>query len=352
MLWFWVAFNLFVLAILALDLGVFHRKAHTVRFREAAIWVAVWVSLALVFNVIVYFWKGRGPALEFLAGYLIEQSLSVDNVFIFVLIFSHFRVPAQYQHRVLFWGILGALVMRLSLILLGAALLKRFEWVIYLFGVFLVYTGFRMLMHRDEEIEIEDNPQMRFFRRVLPNLTEGYEGRHFFVRRDGKLFATPLALVLVMVESSDLIFAVDSIPAIFGVTRDPFIVYTSNVFAIMGLRSLYFMVAGVLGLFRYLTIGLALVLMFIGVKMLLVAWEIHIPIGIALGVVIAILATAILASIRAARGDAAPGGDDPEAVDGSNGMDGPGGLDDSGSGSDSDGAADTEGADDELQSCP
>jgi tellurite resistance protein TerC len=222
-------------------------------------------------------------------------------------------VPAQYQHRVLFWGILGALVMRLSLILAGAALLNRFEWIIYLFGAFLVYTGFRMLRSGDEEIEIEDNPQMRFFRRLMPRITEGYEGRHFFVRRDGLLYATPLALVLLMVETSDLIFAVDSIPAIFGVTRDAFIVYTSNVFAILGLRSLYFMVSGVIGLFRYLKYGLALVLIFVGIKMLIAYFNLHIPIGIALAVVVAILTTSILASIRAARREVGlgPGGAAP-----------------------------------------
>jgi tellurite resistance protein TerC len=334
MIGFWIGFNLFVLAILAIDLGVFHRKAHAVTFREASVWTAIWVSLALAFNVIVYFWRGRGPALEFLAGYLIEQSLSVDNVFVFVLIFSHFRVPAEYQHRVLFWGILGALVMRLSLILLGAALLHRFEWIIYLFGAFLIYTGIRMLLSGDEEMEIEHNPQMRFFRRILP-ITERYAGKHFFVRQGGKLFATPLALVLLMVETSDLIFAVDSIPAIFGVTRDPFIVYTSNVFAILGLRSLYFMVSGVIGLFRYLKIGLALVLLFVGVKMLLAYWEVHIPIGIALSVVVGILATAILASIHAARREAGRG-----EVSGSGAPGSAMAADDPG------------GADDELQSCP
>jgi tellurite resistance protein TerC len=319
MFWFWVAFNLFVLAILALDLGVFHRKAHAVSFREAAIWTGVWVTLALVFNVIIFFWRGPEVALQFLAGYLIEESLSVDNVFVFALIFGHFRVPAQYQHRVLFWGILGALVMRATLIITGAALLARFHWIIYLFGAFLVYTGFNMFRSGDEEIEIEENPTLRLFRRWF-QITERYEGQHFFVRRDGRLLATPLALVLVMVETSDLIFAVDSIPAIFAVTNDPFIVYTSNVFAIMGLRSLYFLVAGVIGMFRYLKVGLALVLMFVGLKMLIGEWY-EIPIGLALGVVVAILATAILTSIQAARrdetellqGDMAPD-DEPEAV--------------------------------------
>jgi tellurite resistance protein TerC len=319
MFWFWVAFNLFVLAILAIDLGVFHRKAHTVTLREAGIWTGVWVTLALVFNIIIFFWRGPEVALQFLFGYLIEESLSVDNVFVFALIFGHFAVPAQYQHRVLFWGILGALVMRASLILTGAALLARFHWVIYLFGGFLVYTGFNMFRSGDEEIQVEENPTLRLFRRLFP-ITERYEGQHFFVRRDDRLFATPLALVLVMVETSDLIFAVDSIPAIFAVTNDPFIVYTSNVFAILGLRSLYFLVAGVIGMFRYLKVGLALVLMFVGIKMLIGEWY-EIPIGLALGVVVAILATAILTSIQATRRDEAEplrgetaAADEPEAV--------------------------------------
>jgi TerC family integral membrane protein len=303
MIWFWLAFNLFILSVLALDLGIFNRKSRTVTVREASLWTGVWVSLALGFNGVLFFWKGRQAALEFLAGYLIEESLSVDNVFVIALIFGHFAVPAEYQRRVLFWGILGALVMRLTLILMGAALLHRFHWVIYLFGAFLVYTGFKMLTGGDETVEVEQNRMVRFFRRLLP-ITENYEGERFFVRRAGRLFATPLALVLVVVESSDLIFAIDSIPAIFGVTQDPFIVYTSNVFAILGLRSLYFLIAGMISTFRYLKIGLALVLQFVGGKMLIVPW-VKIPIGIALGVVVAILAGAIFFSIRAARREAA-----------------------------------------------
>jgi TerC family integral membrane protein len=306
MIWFWLAFNLFILSVLALDLGVFNRKSRTVTVREASLWTGVWVSLALGFNGVLFFWKGRQAALEFLAGYLIEESLSVDNVFVIALIFGHFAVPAEYQRRVLFWGILGALVMRLTLILMGAALLHRFHWVIYLFGAFLVYTGFKMLTGGDETVEVEQNRMVRFFRRLLP-ITENYEGERFFVRRAGRLFATPLALVLVVVESSDLIFAIDSIPAIFGVTQDPFIVYTSNVFAILGLRSLYFLIAGMISTFRYLKIGLALVLQFVGGKMLIVQW-VKIPIGIALGVVVAILASAIFFSIRAARREAAEAG--------------------------------------------
>jgi tellurite resistance protein TerC len=311
MIWFWVAFNLFVLSVLALDLGVFNRKPHAVTVREAALWTGAWVSLALAFNGVLLVWKGRQAALEFLAGYLIEESLSVDNVFVIALIFTHFAAPAEYQRRVLFWGILGALAMRLLLILAGAALLHRFHWVIYLFGAFLVYTGIKMLTSGSEAMEVESNPTVRFFRRLLP-ITESYEGERFFVRRAGRLFATPLALVLVLVETSDLIFAVDSIPAIFGVTQDPFIVYTSNVFAILGLRSLYFLIAGMIGTFRYLKVGLALVLQFVGAKMLVVPW-VKIPIGVALGVVVGILSISILASIRTARREAAEA--QPERVE-------------------------------------
>jgi tellurite resistance protein TerC len=296
----WVVFTAFILTLLLLDLGVFHKKDKKVTLREAAIWSIIWVSLAMAFNVLVYFWKGPQLALEFFTGYLIEESLSVDNIFVFVMLLSYFRVPEHLQHRVLFWGILGAIVMRLSLILIGSALIARFHWVIYIFGAFLVFTGIRLFFHRDEEIHPEENPVFKLFRRLFP-LTPNYVGGQFFVRENGRLFATPLALVLVMIETTDLIFALDSIPAIFGITRDPFIVFSSNIFAILGLRSLYFLLAGIIGLFRYLQMGLAVVLIFIGVKMLITAVGIHIHIGISLGVVFAILATSILMSIHANR---------------------------------------------------
>jgi len=295
----WIGFNLFVLAMLALDLGVFHRKAHAVGMKEAAAWSAVWIGLALAFNMIVYLWRGPEVALQFFTGYLIEKSLSVDNIFVFVLIFSAFAVPAIYQHRVLFWGILGALVMRGVLIAVGATLLKEFHWIIYLFGAFLIVTGVKMALHRHREMHPERNPVVRLVRRIMP-VTDTYEGDRFWVRRAGKFVATPLLLVLVLVETTDLIFAVDSIPAIFAVTQDPFIVYTSNVFAILGLRSLYFLLAGVIDKFYYLKLGLAVVLTFVGVKMTLI--DIYkVPTGISLGVIASILLVAVIASFVRAR---------------------------------------------------
>jgi tellurite resistance protein TerC len=298
-IWLWVGFNVFVLALLALDLGVFHRKAHEVSLKEATVWSVVWISLALAFNGVIYYWRGADTAFEFFTGYLIEKSLSVDNIFVFVLIFSAFSVPAAYQHRVLFWGILGALVMRGALILVGAALLKEFHWIIYVFGAFLVFTGVQMAWHRHEESHPENNALVRWLRRVMP-ITKDYEGDKFFVRRAGKPLATPLLMVLLVVESSDLVFAVDSIPAIFAVTQDPFIVYTSNVFAILGLRSLYFLLAGVMDKFYYLKLGLSAVLVFVGAKMLLV--DVYkIPIVLSLGVIAGILVIAVIASWWRAR---------------------------------------------------
>ncbi len=310
MLWLWIGFNIFVLAMLALDLGVFHRKAHTVSIKEASIWSVVWIALAMLFNLGIYFfWDKLVPnsdysnsqaALSFFTGYLIEKSLSVDNIFVFVLLFTFFAVPAMYQHRVLFWGILGALLMRGALIAVGAALLKEFHWVIYIFGAFLIFTGIRMALHRNEEIHPEQNPLVKLLRRIMP-VTDNYEGDHFFIRRAGKLMATPLFLVLILVESTDLIFAVDSIPAIFAVTKNPFIVYTSNVFAILGLRSLYFLLAGVVDKFYYLKLGLSVVLVFVGIKMSIVDLY-KIPVGLSLGVIALILTTSIVASlIRANR---------------------------------------------------
>ncbi|HEY9527399.1 MAG TPA: TerC family protein [Anaerolineales bacterium] len=308
-IWLWIGFNVFVLAMLALDLGVFHRKSHAVSGREALTWSLVWISLSLVFNAVIYFyWDRMAPnssytngeaALAFFTGYLIEKSLSVDNIFVFILIFSFFAVPAAYQHRVLFWGILGALIMRGTLIAVGAALLEEFHWIIYVFGAFLIFTGIRMALQHEEHVQPDKNPVVKFFRRFMP-VTENFEKDQFFVRRAGKLFATPLFLILLVVESTDLIFAVDSIPAIFAVTRDPFIVYTSNVFAILGLRALYFLLANVMDKFQYLKFGLSAVLVFIGVKMVIVDFY-KIPIGISLGVVAGILTISILASLWKAR---------------------------------------------------
>jgi tellurite resistance protein TerC len=312
-IWLWVGFNLFVLLLLALDLGVFHRKAHAVSTKEALTWSIVWISLSLLFNAVIYFfWDRMVPnssytnseaALSFLTGYLIEKSLSVDNIFVFILIFSFFAVPDAYQHRVLFWGILGALVMRGVLIAVGAALLEQFHWIIYVFGAFLIYTGIRMARHQDEELRPQDNPVVKFFRRFMP-VTEDFVGDKFFVRRAGVLFATPLFLILLIVESTDLVFAVDSIPAIFAVTRDPFLVYTSNVCAILGLRALYFLLAGVMDQFQYLKLGLSVVLTFIGVKMVIVDLY-HIPVGASLAIVASVLIISVIASLWKTKRDAA-----------------------------------------------
>jgi tellurite resistance protein TerC len=293
--WLWVGFNVFVLAMLALDLGVFHRKAHVVGFREAVAWSAVWITLALLFNVGVYAWRGPQAGLEWLTGYLIEKSLSVDNIFVFLLIFSYFRVPQLYQHKVLFWGILGALLMRAVLIVLGAALIKNFHWVIYVFGAFLVVTAVKMALQKETGVHPERNPLVRLLGRLMP-VTREYHGDRFFVRQDGRTWATPLFTALLVVEFSDLVFAVDSIPAIFAVTSDPFIVYTSNVFAILGLRSLFFALAGFMGKFRYLKPGLAGVLGFVGVKMLL-ADVYKVPVALSLGIIALILGAAVAASL-------------------------------------------------------
>lgn len=296
----WVGFTVFVLALLALDLGVFHRKAHVVSVKEALLWSAAWIALSLAFNVGVYFRFGSDAAVEFLTGYLIEKSLSVDNIFVFFLIFTAFSVPAVYQHRVLFWGVLGALVLRGILILIGATLIEQFHWVIYIFGAFLIFTGIRMAIERHQVLHPEENPFVRAVGRLIP-ITPDYRGQRFFVREAGKWVATPLMLVLIVVEFTDLVFAVDSIPAIFAVTHDPFIVYTSNVFAILGLRSLYFALSGLVEKFYYLKLGLAAVLVFVGVKMM-IADIYQIPIGLSLGVIVIILAMAFVASfVRAQR---------------------------------------------------
>ena len=294
-IWY-VVFTVFVLAMLALDLGVFHKENKEVSLKEALGWSAVWISLAVIFGIGVWYFMGAQKSLEFFTGYLIEESLSVDNLFVFLLIFSYFRVPAEYQHKILFWGIIGALVMRGIFIAIGAALIAQFHWILYIFGAFLVYSGIKMAMQKDDAImELDSNPVLKLFKKLVP-VTDKYHGDNFFTMINGKKFATPMLVVLVMIETSDLIFAVDSIPAIFAITRDPFIVYTSNVFAILGLRSLYFALAGVMNIFEYLKYGLAFVLSFIGFKMLIMDIY-HIPIGLALGVVAGILTTSIIASI-------------------------------------------------------
>jgi len=291
----WGSFLALVFTLLVLDLGVFNRKVHRVGLREAVFWSIFWTILALIFNAWVYWRGGPQMGLEFLTGYVIERSLSFDNIFVFIVIFNYFAVPAQYQHRVLFWGILGALVMRGLFIGLGAALLARFEWIIYILGALLVITGVRMALKQDEEFDGDQNPVVKAVRRVMP-LTDGYRGKHFFSVENGKRYATPLFLVLLLVEATDLIFAIDSIPAIFGITRDPFLVFTSNIFAVLGLRSLFFLLAHVVTKFHLLKYGLALILTFVGVKMIIEHW-VHIPILLSLAVVLAVLALSIVGSL-------------------------------------------------------
>ena len=291
----WAGFIAFVLAMLAIDLGVFHKNAHEVSLKEAGIWSAVWIALAVVFNVGVHQWFGTERALEFTTGYLIEKALAVDNIFVFVVIFSAFAVPAIYQHRVLFWGVLGALVMRAAFILAGGALLQRFHWTIYVFGALLAVTGVKLLMQRNQEMHPENNPLVRWFQKIVP-MTPEFHGDKFMVLRNGRRYGTPLLLALVAVEVTDLIFAVDSIPAIFAITSDPFIVFTSNIFAILGLRSLYFLLAGIITKFVYLKVGLSFVLVFVGAKMLLI--DVYkVPIGASLAVIAGILGLSIAISL-------------------------------------------------------
>ncbi|HRK54022.1 MAG TPA: TerC family protein [Cyclobacteriaceae bacterium] len=291
----WIGFNVFVLFMLALDLGVFHRKSKEISVKEAFLWTGFWVLLAFIFNVIVYYTQGSEKAFEFFTGYLIEKSLSVDNIFVIILIFSYFQVPASYQHRVLFWGILGALVMRGIFIFAGVELIARFHWLIYIFGGFLVYTGIKIVSSGDMKIDPEKNPVIKLARRFF-SVTEKFEGDKFFVKRDGKKWATPLFLVLVLIESTDLIFAVDSIPAILAVSDDAFIVYTSNVFAILGLRSLYFALAGIERYFKYLKFGVSAILIFVGIKMAIIDFY-KIPIEISLAFIFIALSLATLASM-------------------------------------------------------
>lgn len=297
--WLWAGFFALILTMLVIDLGVFQRKAHAPTLREAAIWTGVWIGMALLFNGVIYLWQGAGPALEFTTGYLIEKALSVDNLFVFALVFSIFAVPNSVQHRVLFWGVVGALVMRGLFIAAGTALLTHFHWVVYLFGGFLVFTGVKLAVQKETEIHPERNPILRAARRVIP-LTDSYHGEHFFIRSAGKLFATPLLLVLIVIESTDLVFAVDSIPAILAITQDPFLVYTSNVFAILGLRSLYFLLAGALDRLHYLKLALAVILSFVGVKMLISEFY-KIPIFISLLFIAGTLVIAVAASLYRTR---------------------------------------------------
>jgi tellurite resistance protein TerC len=298
---FWVAFLAIILFLLSLDLGVFHRHAHTVKIKEATIWSLVWVLLSCCLGIWIYRSFGKQYGLEFYTGYLIEYALSVDNVFVFIIIFNYFAVPDKLHHRVLFWGILSALVMRATFILAGAALVSAFHWVIYIFGAFLIFTGIKILRQGDAEVEPERNPAVKLFRKMVP-MSSGYESGKFFIKEAGKLLATPLALVLVTVEFTDVVFATDSIPAIFGVTRDPFIVYTSNVCAILGLRSMYFLLSAVIRRFAYLGTGLGIVLMFIGLKMLVSSFY-ELSIGLSLSIVAAILAGSILLSMLFSKAD-------------------------------------------------
>ena len=301
--WFWISFAVIITVMLALDLGVFHRHSHRVSVREATIWSVVWISLALTYNYAIYYFYGSDKALEFLAGYLLEKSLSVDNIFVFVLLFSYFRVLPAYQHRVLFWGILTALILRGVMIVLGAALVSRFEFIITIFGAFLVYTAYKMAVEGEKEIDIESNPLVNLLRRIMP-ITDGYRGEHFTVIEAGRRMATPLLVVLLVVESTDVVFAIDSIPAIFGITTDPFIVFTSNIFAILGLRALYFLLAGVIEKFHYLQTGLSVVLGFVGIKMLtesisdyVMEHPIHIPIELSLGFIGFVLIASVVLSL-------------------------------------------------------
>ena len=291
---FWVLFNIFVVIMLALDLGVLNRRPHEIAFREAVTWSLVWVGLAAAFAGFVYFWHGRPAALEFVGGYLVEQSLSIDNLFVFVVIFRYFKVPAPLQHRVLYWGIIGALIMRGIFIVAGVGLIRRFDWLIYIFGAFLVFNGVQLMRQTEMEVHPDQNPIVRLLRRLMPVSSE-YEGGKFLVRRE-RLYATPMLVVLLVIETTDVLFAVDSVPAVLAISLDPFIVYTSNVFAILGLRSMYFVLAGMMQTFRYLHYGLAVILMFIGTKMLISHFY-KIPTEVALGVVAALLAVSVGASL-------------------------------------------------------
>lgn len=300
--WVWVAFAGFVALLLLIDVLLVHRKPHVISLREAAIESSVWIAIGLGFTVVMLMWQGGQAAGEYLAGYLIEKSLSVDNVFVWAVILSYFSVPPQFQFRVLFWGIFGALVLRAVFIFTGVALIERFDWILYVFGAFLIFTAFRIARHRDVEIHPEDNPILKLVRRVIPSTTE-YDGQKLFTRRAGRLLATPLFAVLILIESTDVVFAVDSIPAILAVSREPFIVFSSNAFAILGLRALYFLLAGMAGRFRYLNIGLGVILGFVGVKMIVAEWY-HLPIWASLTFIALVLTVTITASLRAEKAEA------------------------------------------------
>jgi len=293
-IWIWILFNVVVVGLIVLDLGVFHRKDHEESFRESAIWTIVWTLVALIFNAGIYFYAGGEPALSFLSGYVIERALAVDNIFVFMMIFTAFGVPSVLQYRALFWGIIGAIVLRAILIATGTVLIERFEWVLYFFGAFLVVTAIRMLRNEEKEIDPGNHSVVRLVRRVVP-VTDRYEGSHFFARIGGKRAVTPMFVVLAVIAVSDLVFALDSIPAIFAITQDPFIVYTSNILAVLGLQAMYSMLAGVIGQFHLLKYGLSAVLAFVGAKMLIAGFY-HIPIGASLGIIVAMLATSIIAS--------------------------------------------------------
>ncbi|HJR90967.1 MAG TPA: TerC family protein [Acidimicrobiia bacterium] len=309
--WVWVAFLAFVSLLLMVDLLIVHRRPHAIGFREAAIESAVWISLGLAFTLVLLFWQGGGAAGEYLAGYLIEKSLSVDNVFVWAVILSYFAVPREYQFRVLFWGIFGALVLRAVFIFTGVALIERFDWILYVFGAFLLFTAYRISRHDDVEVHPENNPILRLVRKVVPSTTD-YDGQKLFTHVNGRRLATPLFAVLIMIETTDVVFAVDSIPAILAVSHEPFIVFSSNAFAILGLRALYFLLAGMAGKFRYLNTGLGVILAFVGVKMIIAEWY-HMPIWLSLTVIAVVLTVTIVASLRADRRDAAL--EDPRVVD-------------------------------------
>ena len=291
----WILFGLFVVVMMALDLGVFHRKAHEVKFKEALAWTTAWVLLALCFNAGIYIYRGQEAAMQFLTAYLLEESLSVDNLFVFLLIFSYFKVPARYQHGVLFWGILGVLIMRGAFIYLGVALVHRFEWIMYIFGAMLVLTGIKLAFEKDKHVELEHNPILKFFRRIFP-VSKDYEGAKFFVRQDSRILVTPLFIILMFLNTVDLIFAMDSIPAVIAISQDVFIVFTSNIFAILGLRSLYFVISNIMELFHHLHYGLSLILVFIGIKMLIMDFY-KIPTSASLAFILVTLIISIIASI-------------------------------------------------------
>jgi len=299
-IYFWIGFHFFIFMMLGLDLGIFNKKGHKVQLKEALIWSSVWITMALLFDLFILFEFGRTRALEFLTGYLIEYSLSVDNIFVFILIFTYFAVPAQYQHKILFWGIVGALVMRGIFIFAGVALINRFHWIVLIFGGFLVFTGLKMLSQKEIYVDPSKNPVVRLARKFLPVIDDDHGGR-LIVRINHRNYATPLFLVLLIIESSDLLFAVDSIPAVLAVSHERFIVYTSNIFAILGLRSLYFAVSGIMGFFRFLKVGLAFILTFVGAKMLASFFDVEIPILLSLAVIISILLISVLASVLIAR---------------------------------------------------